>query len=175
MTNPSTSSGQVFKFQFLLVLLVTCYLSLVTPIYAQSKEEQAVYNLNQGLVPPNALTDKPPVENKNILDELITRIKSGFQALSVLFIGQQLQDPQKTFSQSEVINNSGVPEGVQPKDGDPVPDQQTKFLGKPTGTYGVSLPSFKDLSDEQRDIKTDEKSYECGIVPCDQGVHPITP
>lgn len=164
-----------FKFPILFLLLVTYFLFLVTPIQAQSQEEQAVYNLNQGLVPPNALTETPPIENKNIFQQVLVLIGQKKDELIRLFLGSNISNTQKLFSQSEVINNSGVPEGVQPKDTDAVSDQQKKYLGTPTGTYGVTLPSFQDQPDDKRDIKTDEKSYECGIVPCDQGVHPITP
>lgn len=158
-----------------LIFIFIFFSLLPSPIFAQAKEEGVIYNMTNLLTPLGEKCDKPPVDDGNILNKLITTIQAQAASLFGLFLGNTgtFQDANKLFSQSECLNSSYVPDQVQPKDSEPILDQQVRFIGKETGTMGVNLPDFADV--KERNIKSDEKNYECSIVPCDQGVHPVIP
>lgn len=163
----------ITKFLINFIVIITLYCLLVTPIRAQSKEEQAVYNMNQLLVPASVITDKPISADQNIVSQFLSFIGQKKDEFLGLFWGQNISNPAKLFGQSEGINNAYVPGQIQPLETDPFIEQEKRFLGTQTGVYGVSLPTLADRNN--RDIKTDERDFECSIVPCDQGIRPITP
>lgn len=135
---------------------------------APAKEEGAVYNLNQGLIPESVL-QQPAADQKNILQlagDLLTRLVG-------LFIGGSISNPEKLHYQSETLHQSQTPEEVKPKSSDPA-EQVRGFLGGSVGFYGVNFPEFTDKDKIfKSDVGSYEKAFEQASFP--EGIRPVTP
>lgn len=126
-----------------------------TPSGSQTakRSEQALDSLNLGLLPKEAIKDKP--EDQSLWNQIAS-------ALAQLF-----SNPLKAFARAENLQQSSIPLEIETKAGSP-PNQLDEFLGGSKGFFGVSLPE-----DVQNTSWTEaEKSYEQANFP--EGVRPIT-
>lgn len=134
-------------------------------IYGQTPEEQAIYNLNQGLLPKEVIKEKPS-EDQNILQKILSALSNLVSPLLFIF---QPQNPPKVYSQSESIQQAEVPIELKPQDENPV-DRLKEFLGGSLGFYGVSLPDISGINKEG--IQESERLYEKANFP--EGIRPVT-
>lgn len=150
---------------FLLFFLFLLILVLPGPILAGdcggTKEETAVSNLNVTL-PKNFPCQEPA-------SDILSNIGKFFESIGKLFFDKP-QNTNTLYSNSENLSRVSTPKEVQPNS-DNSADNVEGFLGKNTGAYGAELP----LNFADENLQDTEKSYECAIVPCKQGVQPITP
>lgn len=155
----------------LVVLLVLLHLFLfpLSPIYADelavSSEEQAVYDLNKGLLPDERAQVEKPAE-QSILQTLLNSLANIFNSL--FKVGPA--DKTKLYSQSENIHQATLPEELKPKTPSLV-DRVKGFLGTSTGFYGADLPETVDKP-AGNPIEQYEKFYEQANFPDE--VRPIT-
>lgn len=133
-------------------------ISSPTPIQA-GREETAVYNFNQGLIPKEVIREAPEEKSGDFLSQLLAGITSLFSSF--------ISNSSKLFAQSETINKASVPQEVHPPSNNPL-DLIKGFLGGSGGVYGVSLP--KEV--QSGDIKGSEAAYEKANFP--EGIKPIT-
>lgn len=128
--------------------------STPTPTITKSNpEEQAVYNLNKGLLPKDIIKEQP--EDQSLWD-MITR------SLSKLF-----SLPLKFFAQSETIHQATTPLELKPTESSPA-GQIQGFLGGSAGFYGVVLPTEV----QSNSIKESEENFEKANFP--EGIKPVT-
>lgn len=153
-----------------LFLLVVTYLLFVTSVIAANSsqplipDEQAVYNLNQNLIAPEAIKDQPSEPS------LINKITSGIgdffeQLLTKLPIINGL----KLFAQSETIHQAQIPAEAQLPSVSAI-DKLKGFLGGKTGVYSVSLPEGIGKTSDK--IIDKEKQFQQANFP--DGISPIT-
>lgn len=134
-----------------------------------TSEEQAVSNLNQGLLPQTIIPDPLPSTD------------SGFLSDAASFL-TQLLNPFKFLAQSTTIHTAYLPNEIIDKKTDEVAQADSnvlgikegfsnlinKFLGGQTGYYGTGLPDFV----KDKDLQESEKLYEKANFP--EGINPIT-
>lgn len=144
-----------------------------TPATTPPPEEDAVYDLNQGLKPPGTNPEVP--EDTDIFRTIFQRIEVIF---STLFWWTEFHDKQKLSAQSEAIQQSEVPPELKPDGSNPEVNIKV-HLGGSAGTYGNSLPDFDPTqgdcgveNPQEEIIKFSECMYEQANFP--PGVHPIT-
>lgn len=143
----------------------------ITPnaVHAQqnlpTKEEQAVENINNGVLPSQII--KEEAENKNLLQLIQERLSN---LIGVLF--NQPTDKDKFYRNSQNLQTVGLPKELQTQTQDNPLENFKQFLGGTTGLYGVNLPQF---SEPLKEVKDYETSYECANFPCQDGIHPIIP
>lgn len=141
------------------------------PVYADepavSSEEQAVYNLNSGLLPDELAKIERPSE-----PSLIEKLLGVLRSLIAGLFKQGPQKPDKLYSQSETIHQVELPEELKPKSqGDQGPVEKLKrSLGTRTGIYGVELPDFVESLGDR--VEPYEEAYEKANFPDE--VRPIT-
>lgn len=134
--------------------------------FAQTTEEQAVYNLNQGLLPQEAIGQEQGAGN--IFEEFARRI-ANFLVSHLLFL-RQPADPDKVFVESKSIQQAEIPPELKPRRDESPIEQLRKFLGGSFGVYPVSLPDIPGVNKES--IQESEKLYENSYFP--ENVKPIT-
>ncbi|QQG43760.1 MAG: hypothetical protein HYW45_01925 [Candidatus Daviesbacteria bacterium] len=154
----------VNKITIIFLLFTVGYLLLATPIQAITinSEEQAVYNLNQNLLAPEAVKDKLP--NQDLVSQILSGIGNFFSEL-VSKAGQTL-NIEKFFVQSETIQQTQTPPDVKLQ-GTPI-EQLKSFLRGPTGVYGTDLPTLPGVEK----VKDYEETYQQANFP--EGVKPVT-
>lgn len=119
-------------------------------------EEQAVYSQSQGLLPgfKNSITC-----NLNPIQQFFSAILSIFNV--------NFCDPQNFYNESKFLHQSELPKKLSPTGS--TEDQIKGFLGGPTSSYGVTLPTFKNQTGT---VAETEKRYEKSHFPKD--ITPIT-
>lgn len=155
----------------LLVILLSTIYYLPSTLFAQEttpsatlspsaphREEQAVYNLNQGLLPAEAI--KKESEDQNFFQRIIYELNQLFS---------RLFNQPKFFAQSESIHQANLPKELKPEEEASPGGQIKSFLGGSTGFYGVSLPKFEGTEET---IKASEDLYQKAHFP--EGINPIT-
>lgn len=118
-------------------------------------EEQAIYNQITGLL----ASQKTEACELNPLQQLINSIFSIFKV--------QFFCPPKFFNQAKALHQSELPKELTPTGN--IENRLKGFLGRPTSSYGVTLPSFTNNTD---DVKQTEKRFEKAHFP--PGITPIT-
>lgn len=160
----------LFSFQLLVSSLF--FLILTAPILAATSnqplipDEQAVYNLNQNLLAPEAVKDTP-VE-QNLIGEITSSIGS-FISQSLTKLSSISFNGPKFFAQSQSINQAQIPTEVQPQSPN-ILEKLKGFLGGRTGVYSVSLPDTVGKSSDN--VGEREKQFQQANFP--PGVSPIT-
>lgn len=159
---------------------------------AGSKEEIAVYNLNQGLVPKEAIPTKEPV--KDFFGNLI----KWFTASLNPFKGE-VKNKERMYNESEARYQTSVPEDLlitEVKNATPPANTSTTikglsfpnpldalkgFLGSSSnpGFYKLSLPELQEptgttqKASQPKEVEKYEGLYEQTNFP--EGIHPILP
>lgn len=128
-----------------------------------SREELAIYNMNQSLIPGQAIKQKPA--DQGIISRLLNAMAGFFQFN--FFTPPSQKD--KFYAQSEGLQQSNVPEGVIPSSTSPE-NNLKYYIGSPSGYYGVELPS--ELHQSANAIKDYEKRYEKSYFP--ENTAPVT-
>lgn len=132
-----------------------------------TSEERSVYNLNQGLLPKEAIGQEPV--GGNIFEALVRGI-FNFLVSHLLFL-RQPGDPDKVFVESRSIQQAEIPPELKPKQDENPIEQLRKFLGGgSSGVYPVSLPDIPGVNKES--IQESEKLFEKSYFP--EGINPIT-
>lgn len=142
-----------------------------TPTPTVGPEEKAVYNLSQGTLPEGLVKESVP-ENKNILEQFFNNAgKLLSNIFGGLFFGF-IVDSQKMYTQSDNINQAGVPQKLVPQKGN-VGTNIQEYLGGSTGVYSVKLPKeIQQINPAGAPIGQAEKAFERANFP--EGVNPIT-
>jgi len=121
-------------------------------------EEQAVYSQSQGLLPGF----------KNSISCNLNPIQQFFSAILSIF-KINFCDPETFYKESKFLHQSELPKELVPSKEISIEDQVKGFLGGPTSSYGVSLPTFKNQTGT---VAETEKRYEKSHFPA--GITPIT-
>lgn len=166
-----------------LVLSVLLFLLLILPfskVLAATSEEQAIYDLNNGSLPKEAVittTDKQEgfiTQASNFVIGPILYIVNGVSGIAGL--GSLFQKPPskpvQLISQSGSIHKSDLPAELTPPENAGIVDKVKGFLGNSTGFYPVDLPDFLKSTGLGPEITKRERAYEQANFP--EGVHPIT-
>jgi hypothetical protein len=143
-------------------------------ITAESKEEKAVYNFNQALLPAEAI--KKPDNKQDVagwFTQIIKTIFSIFNRAQLFY--DPIKDGGKLYVQSDSISKSTLPDQVRP---DPAitPSQlvpnEAGYLGRndnengnDVGFYRSSIPSFDSDCFKKQDVKNCEKLYNQSYYP----------
>jgi hypothetical protein len=147
------------------------------------KEEQAVYNFNQALIPTQAV--KQPEKDEGDLFKNAIKGLLGF--LNNLFSKQlfyeRIKDGPKLYAQSDTISQSSLPDQVRP---DPATNQnqllpnEAGYLGRndnangnDVGFYRSGIPSLDSDCFKNQDVKNCEKLYNQANYPA--GIPMVVP
>ena len=122
-------------------------------------EEQAVYSQSQGLLPGFG---------KSVSSCNLNPIQQFFRAILSIF-KVRFCDPETFYNQSKLLHQSELPKELIPSKEISIEDQVKGFLGGPTSSYGVTLPTFKNQTGT---VAETEKRYEKSHFPA--GITPIT-
>lgn len=160
-------SAQKLVISFQLLVFSLIFLIFTTSLQAASSsqplipDEQAVYNLNQNLLAPEAIKDIPA--DQSLLGKITSTVTSFFSKVSQIF------NPQKLFAQSESIHQVQTPSEAQSKETNPANIFES-FLGGKTGVYSISLPEGIGKTSDK--IIDKEKQFQQANFP--PGISPIT-
>jgi hypothetical protein len=165
--------GFRYRITFYALLLVACYLLLVTPIYAQNSEEAAQDNINIKTRPGGIKIVK--AEDPGFLQG-VANIFSGLAAtFNTLFFNPAdlFKDKTGFYNDSQINNSSLIPDQLVPKDDQPLTNLSHSLghKGSPqVGFYTLGMPNFENQ--EKAEVKDFECAYEKANFP--EGIHPIT-
>lgn len=173
------SAFSLIALVFIFVFLLYAVPLMLNTTYAVTREEQAVYNISNGNLPPEIVNE--PIENedgiKSFLDKAGEFVSSFFNAP---------KDKPKYYAQSERVNKGDVPDQVVPKSTSFF-DSLLSFVGKNTGFYsnylppefvkddkvlGVNLTTNPATLIKPREIKDYEEAFETTHFP--DGISPVT-
>lgn len=173
------------------------FIGMICGVTTESKEEKAVYNFNNALIPQQVIDDN---NNKNQENGLQKAIRGLIGQIRVLFYDRAIKDPTKLYLQSNNISQSQIPEQVRP-----APPQNTNPLqwflnvvfnesgwlgrngsteigplkiidpGNDFGVYRTVLPPFSDnnCTNGNNEVKDCEKLYNKAYYPA--GISVIIP
>lgn len=162
------------KLPLILLLLIYQLFFSISALTASSDdpttEEQAVFNLNQGIL-PNEASGNFNKEEEGLFKIFLKKLSSWGQGIRRLF-RQEPNYPGTLLMQSGGLHQSQLPPELVPKE-EELLDKLKGFLGGSTGFYGVNLPDFsKELDEKEPYVTSYGEFYEQANFP--EGVKPIT-
>lgn len=154
----------ILNFKFLILIIFFLYtlypISYTHPAFAAS-EEQAIYNLNNGIFPDEVKAKQEPTDILTVIRNFIGNLFNGIFKI-------QPSNTEKTFSQSDNLQQATIPDKYREIKKNDLPSTLKQFLGGSTGFYGEELPTELQTTD----VGQSEKNYEQVNFP--QGINPIT-
>lgn len=130
-----------------------------------TSQEGCAFKYQDDFANPTNITERTaPASNKTILDAL-------FALFSKIFFNAP-SNKEETFISTENTANTTTPSNLKPNTGNAEEDY-TDWVT--INNLNADMPPNLDNKPvDTWNVQFGETAKECGLVPCDQGVHPIT-